>query len=361
MSSDLEGMWKACGATVATALGCTLPAHFGDPGREWRAAREGSAVFAAGFRSLVSATGGDRVAFMQGMLSNDVKDLAPGQGVYAALLNQAGKVVSDLRVYAESERMLLDMFACRSEAVLEALDRFLVADDVELARLADDVPLLGLEGPFAGALLTEVMGADCTVSAPLSQRQMVFHGQSLRVVAASEINGNGILVCGDPTVAAPLFDACREAGAVPLGMEALNVLRIEAGIPWAGVDMDENILVMEAGLDKALSYTKGCYLGQEVVERVRSRGHVNRKLSGLLIDGEAVPASGAVVQVAGREVGYVSSAVRSLAFDRVIGLGMIHRNHRQTGERVEVFIGGTSVPAMVTAVPFQAEMVCKEE
>src|SRR6185369_1561808 len=109
MSDDFAAALRARGAVMGEAQGVTLPRHFGDPGREWRAAREGSAVFAASYRALLQATGDDRITFLQGMLTNDVKALEPGMGMYAALLTQQGRVVSDLRVFAEADRVLLDL------------------------------------------------------------------------------------------------------------------------------------------------------------------------------------------------------------------------------------------------------------
>ncbi len=343
------------GAAFANRFGCILPARFDGVEREWRAAREGCAVFDASLRGFVGATGADRVSFLQGMLSNDVKALRPGHGMHAAVLNEAGKIVSDLRVYADADRLILDTPVWRADAVLAALHRFLVADEVELARMADEVPLVGLEGPFARAILTEVLGSTDVADTPLVHQRAAFQGRPLRVVAVSEIEGSGYLLCGDPADAPGLFDACCEAGAVPLGMEALNILRVEAGVPWSGVDMDERVLALEIGLERALSFSKGCYLGQEVVERVSARGHVNRRLAGLLIEGSQVPEAGTALRVGHEEVGYITSAVRSIALERVIALGIVHRKHLGLGSRMTLTTGGgMSVAATVTGLPFGA-------
>ena len=335
--------------------------RFDDPAREWRTAREGCAVFVASFRRFLAVTGPDRLSFLHGMLSNDVKGLGPGHGIHAMLLNEMGKVVSDLRAYEERERFLLDTLACRTDEVRAGLERFLIADEVELTVLKDDIPLLGLEGPLAGAVAAEVLGVERSTADPLTHRSMAFQGQPLRVIVASEIRGSGVLFAGEPALAAPLLDACCEAGARALGMDALNVLRLEAGVPWAGVDMDESVLVIEAGLDHALSFSKGCYLGQEVVERIMARGHVNRRLVGVIVDGPDVPAAGATVHVGDRDVGYVTSAARSIALDRTIALGMVHRKHAAPGEHVGVKVGATSVSAVVSDLPFHTAPTASEE
>ena len=349
MSPDLTAELVARGAILAPFEGIELIAHFGDADREWRAAREGTAVFPAGYRRLIVATGGDRADFLQGMLSNDVKSLAAGAGCYAALLTQAGKVVTDLRVYVTADRILLDVVAWRAQALREHLERFLVADDVELEAAAEQ-PLLQLEGPFAAAVAGEALGVAELPSAPFAHVGVEFQGQALRVVRAAEADGEGVLLCGPTAVAARLFDACREAGAVPAGMVALDRMRIEAGVGWPGIDMDESTLIMETGRDAAISFKKGCYLGQEVVERIAARGHVNRRLSGVLFDGDTVPARGTALLADGREVGYVTSTARSPLFERPIALAMIQCKHGTVGERLHRADDGSQ--ATVAALPF---------
>ena len=356
MTSDLERALRAHGAVLEAFQGVALPAHFGDPAREWRAASAGAGVFAAGFRSLIAATGADRVAFLQGMLSNDVKALAPGQGLYAAFLTQQGKVVSDLRVYAQAERLLLDVLAWRRATLQEGLERFIVADDVELATPADE-PLVGLEGPLARAVAGEALGIADLPRAPYGHLGAVFEGTPVLVSAVSETDREGVLVCGPSSCAPALFDACVEAGAQPLGMQALNVLRVEAGVPWVGIDMDDSTLLMETGRSAAVSFTKGCYLGQEVVERVSARGHVNRQLAGVRLAADAaLPAAGARLLADGQEVGYVTSAVRSEALQQPIALAIIQKKHSAPGERVTVATDAGAIQATVSALPFAADV-----
>ena len=179
--------------------------------------------------------------------------------------------------------------------------------------------------------------------------RVALQGAPLLVVAVPEVGVEALLFCGAPESAAPLFDACVEAGARPLGMAALDVIRVERGVPWAGIDMDDSTLLMETGCDAAISYTKGCYLGQEVVERVAARGHVKRHVTGVLLDVAEPPASGVRLLAEGHEVGYVTSAVRSPALDRVIALAMVQRKHAAVGGRLEIETGGSGT---VSALPF---------
>lgn len=356
MALDPTAVFVARGATVAPFEGIPVVLHFGDVEREWRAAHEGAALVPALYRRLLSASGGDRVDFLQGMVSNDVRGLTAGGGLYAALLNQTGKVVTDLRLYAAADRLLLDVLAWREAALRESLQRFLVADDVELEP-ATDQPLLQIEGPLAAAVVGEALGVAAVPSAPLAHATTVFAGAALRVVRASEAGGEGVLICGPADVAAALFDACREAGAIPAGLAAIDRLRIESGIAWPGIDMDETTLIMETGRESAISYTKGCYLGQEVVERIAARGHVNRQLAGLVLDGEALPARGTALLADGRAVGYVTSAVRSPLLQRPIALAIVQCKHATQGERLEVADGAA---ATIAALPFAPPEVEEE-
>jgi folate-binding protein YgfZ len=138
-------------------------------------------------------------------------------------------------------------------------------------------------------------------------------------------------------------------------MQALDILRVEQGVPWPKIDMDEDVLVMEAGLERAISFAKGCYLGQEVVERVAARGHVNRTLAGLVLEGDVVPTRGACVRSGDAEAGKLTSAVRSIALDRVIALALVHRKFLDPGARLTVDIEGREVTATAATLPFERE------
>jgi folate-binding protein YgfZ len=354
MTTPLGEAARRHGASFDELLGCALPAQFEGVEKEWRAAREGCAVFDGGLRALTAATGEDRIAFLQGMLSNDVKALEAGKGIDALVLTQQGRIVTQVRVYAEAERIVLDSPAWHAELLRESLERYLVADDVELVPLSGEPPLLGLEGPFAAAILSEVLGDTQLPGEALAHVRSAYRARPLRIVRVSEVNGDGFLLCGDPAMAASLFDACREAGALPMGLRALDVLRVEGGVPWPGVDTDESVLAMELPLEHAISCSKGCYLGQEVVERVSARGHVNRKLTGLVIEDERVPAARASVRAGEAEAGHVTSAVRSPAFG-AIALAIVHRRYLEPGTRVEVEIDGGLAGARVASLPFREQ------
>jgi len=352
MTRQLEAVERAGGAQMVPFGESVLPARFGDGLQEYAAVRQRCGVLDAAFRAVMRLTGTDRVSFLQGMLSNDVARLRDGDGIAAALLTQQGKVVSDLRVYALCDEMWLDVPAARAAAVRAALEHFIIADDVEFVDDSAWVPLVALEGLHADRVLVGVTGTALAGSAPCAHREVHFDGVPLRAVAACHAGMTGYLLIGDPNVAARLWAHCRAAGAEPVGMAALDVLRVEAGIPWHGRDMDETTLIAEAGLADAVSYTKGCYLGQEVVERVAARGQVQRKLVGLLCAGPMIPPSGAKLLQADKEVGWVTSAVWSPARTSVVALAYVRRECWDPGTTLDVVTGGQTTTAQITTLPF---------
>jgi folate-binding protein YgfZ len=279
-------------STTADAAACVphtgadMPARFAGVEQECAAVRRRCGVLDAGCRALLRMTGADRLSFLQGMLSNDVARLHDGEGTYAALLTQQGKVVSDLRLYVLAEEVWLD------------------------------VPV--------------------------------------RLVAASHTGERGYLLLGSPGSGAVLWARCCAAGAEPVGYEALDVLRIEAGIPWHGRDMDETTLIGEVGLEAAISYRKGCYLGQEIVERVSARGQVQRKLVGLLCAGRTPPPAGAVLTHDGKEVGWLTSSTWSPTRNAVVALGYVRREHWDNGTAVQVQLPAGTIDAAVAVLPFYA-------
>jgi aminomethyltransferase len=221
---------------------------------------------------------------------------------------------------------------------------------------ADDswAPLVAIEGPQADRVLVAVMGESVTDLPPFAHRQLTFDGAKIRAVVATHTGERGYLLYGNPAVGARLWEHCRAAGAEPVGMEALDVLRLEAGIPCCGRDFDEDTLISEVGLETAISYKKGCYLGQEVVERVAARGQVQRKLVGMVCDGPHVPPSDTKLMHNGKEVGWITSAVRSPARQAIIALGYARRECWDVGMEMQVTLAEGGESARVVALPFFA-------
>jgi folate-binding protein YgfZ len=313
------------GALHREDRGLALPWRFGPDGEgEDAALREGAALVDLGFRGLVRASGEDRVAFLQGMLTNDVAGLVPGSGCSALLLTIQGRVTADVRVAALPDRLLLDVDVRVAAGLLEALEKLLIADDVELTRVAD-VTLIGVEGPRAAALVPG--SADL---ASFAHFETNLAGGPVRVMRASEVRGPGLVLHVPSARAALVWEHLVHAGATPCGMEALERRRIEVGVPRIGLDMDLSTLALEVPVEDAISATKGCYLGQEVIARGTARGHVNRRLVGLELDGE-VPESGTGLTCDGKEVGRLTSVAGPLGGRRAVALGLVRREHWSPG------------------------------
>lgn len=317
------------GNPMEALIAAGAAAQFTSTREEYDAARSHCAVFPGEHRALAAASGEDRVSFLHGMLTSDVRSLAPGHGQPSAFLTDSGKVVADLRLYCEDAGFLLDCLTWCRDPLLARLDKYLVADDVEFGDGDGRAVIACLEGPRVGAVAAAVFGSDPHLP-PFASREVQFAGATLRAWAVSDIGGAGLALIGPAALRDELVAACRAAGALPAGLRALDVLRLEAGIPWAGVDMGEDTLLMEIGLAETISRTKGCYLGQEVIERVSARGQVNRNLCALAIDADPgrLPAAMELHTAAGSSVGRISSWVWSPALGGVLAIGLLHRKGR---------------------------------
>jgi folate-binding protein YgfZ len=296
-------------------------------------------------------TGADRRAYLQGLLTNDIEALGPGAGCYAALLNARGRMITDMRVLELGDAVLLDVPAALAETVRAHLDRFVFSEDVQVREITPERAELGLYGPAAATVASTVLHPAVDLSSlPLYASVVVRRGdRDVLVVRSDEPGVMGFDFIVDAAVASPLIDALRAAGAVDVGREAANAVRVEAGRPRFGEDMDEDTIPLEAGIDdRAISRTKGCYVGQEVIVRVldRGQGRVARHLVGLELSSPVE--RGAAIAAGDREIGKVTSIAYSPALDRWIALGYVHRDYAPDGTVVTV--AGT--PASVRRLPF---------
>jgi folate-binding protein YgfZ len=348
----LDEVHRALGALMEDSCGFALPASYGDLVAEHRAARDGAAVIDRSPVGKVNVTGRDRQAFLHGMVSNEIKALKPGQGTGAAFLDAHGKVMALLHVYVLEDRLLLELPPGLTDQTLRLLDKFLISEKAYFEAADESYCALAVEGREAPALLSRLSGRSLDL-APYEHVEAAIGGAPVRVIRRSETAGPGYQCWTMALHGVALWQTLLEAGARPAGMEALNVLRLEAGIPWYGLDVDENVILPETRLEHLVSYNKGCYIGQEVVARVKYRGHVNRALTGLALDGARVPAPGARVEAGGQDIGRVTSAVRSLALGQPIALAYVRREHWTPGTAVEVQQDGdAAIPARVVALPF---------
>ncbi len=338
--------------------GATSVAHFGDPRAEFAALRGGCGVYDLGYRAKISLTGADRVRWLNGMVTNNIRDLAEGRGVYAFLLNPQGHILGDLYAYNGGESITIDTDRSQMEKILATFDHYIIMDDVEVTNLSEQLTALGITGPKTGAVL-QAAGIVIPEAQPLEVFAPRCEGQcaglQCTMVRGENAENESYEVWIAPATVTKLWQGLIAAGATPAGWEALEWHRILSGVPRYGVDIRERDLPQETEQMRALNFNKGCYVGQEIVERIRSRGAVHRKFTGFLAEGIVEIAAGTRI-VAGerekeKEVGEVtSSASLPLAGgDKTVALGYIRREIGVPGR--EVMIGPAR--ARVISLPLE--------
>src|SRR5881628_4003903 len=322
------------------------------PADEYRAARNAVGLVYHRDWGVLELTGRDRATFLHALLSNEIKALAPGQGCAATLLDVHGKVQVVVSVWVADDRIFVVTPPSMAQKTAEALDHYLFSEKVAIRDLSDETALLVLVGPKAHETAERVAGAR-PGEAAWSHVTGKLGDAAVRLVSGGRETGEAEVWIDGPSSEAPrLWDALVAAGARPIGRAAFESLRIEAGTPVLGRDVDESVLLPEIPFASLVSQTKGCYPGQEVVVRIRDRGHVNRMLMGLLMDGAEVPPPGAEVVADETSVGRVTSAAWSFGLERPIALAFVRRQHAEPGTRVSVRLGGRAVAASVSALPF---------
>ncbi|MEI7729573.1 MAG: glycine cleavage T C-terminal barrel domain-containing protein [Verrucomicrobiota bacterium] len=339
--------------------------HYGEPTLEHAALRQGVALLDLSFRSRLCLTGNDRQRFLNGQVTNNVKDLQPGQGCYAAIVNHKGKVQGDLYIHALAGELLLDFEPGFMSTTLPRLEKFIIADDVQIVDVAPHYGLLSLQGPCAGTVLAE-LGRELQFTPPAQSLAscMVNHpvwGEVCIVnLPRTGSDGFDLFVPGQvlAVVATRLLAVASRAGGMMCGWQALETARIEAGLPRYDVDMDETNLAPEAGIEaRAISYSKGCYTGQEVIARIRSYGQVAKSLRGLRLanDLAALPMKGDKLFLGDRTVGYVTSAVRSPSLQANLALGYVRKECQKPGTELVLVSGEQRSSAMLCPLPFRAQ------
>jgi folate-binding protein YgfZ len=328
-----------------------------EPGDAAVRARQSVGLFECA-RGLISVTGSDRVHWLNGMISGDVAVLEPGlerSGCYALLLTPKGSIIADLHVLAEEDELLLELDATGVSKVVAHLSRYVISEDVELSDVSSRCARFAIEGPDATRLLAQ---AGCSGAADLARDSWMSApiGSVLVDLAAWGSSGESAFQAFvEPETVEPFRAALREASSgldlVEAGADALELLRIEAGTPRLGMDLDEEVLPAEARLtERAVSFTKGCYTGQEIVARIESRGQVNHLLVGLRFRGaDGLPALGAKLMAGEKVIGEVTSACVSPR-EGLIGLGYVRRPFDVAGTELLL---GTAV-AEVADLPFVA-------
>ncbi|MGA7399509.1 MAG: folate-binding protein [Candidatus Sulfotelmatobacter sp.] len=353
---------QAIGVRSGEYRGAETPAGFSDPLVEFEALRNACGVYDLGFRGRISLTGGDRARWANGMVTNNIRDLAFRRGVYAFLLNPQGRILGDMLVYNEGETLTVETDRSQIEKIIATFDHFIIMDDVEVKNISESWTALGLAGPRSRAILNAA-GIEVPELEPL-QTHIARCNCDCGCVNCTVVRGEDATQESYEIWLAPkdiyvTWQALVAAGATPVGSEALEMQRVVAGIPLYGVDIRERDLPQETEQMRALNFNKGCYVGQEIVERIRSRGNVHRKFTGFRIEGVATIAAGDKISSGDKEVGEITSVaiLRGGCAERTVALGYIRREIGTP--RREVKIG--EVKATVAQLPLESGVLEKSQ
>jgi aminomethyltransferase len=335
-------------ARTGTYNGATTALSFGDSGSELATLRTGCGVFALVWRSRINVSGKDRVRWLHNMVTNNVRDLPVNRGNYNFVLNAQGRILGDMYIYNRGESFALETDASQVETLVHAMKRFIIMDKVELVEIGADSVSVGVCGPKAESLLAGA-GINASDLQPLEVRDVGFDDIAATLVRGPEEKPGWFEFWLDPNKAQDLWNLLVKADAKPVGAEALEMWRVLHGIPNYGQDIRDRDLPQETEQPQALNFTKGCYIGQEIVERIRSRGQVHRKFTGFVF-GNRVPALGKY-DFEGRALAEITSVARVPTAEgpRNIGLGYVRREAIAAGPKIEL----NGVEATVVDVPFE--------
>jgi folate-binding protein YgfZ len=342
--------------------GAITTARFVDPRQEFSALLSGCGIYDLGFRARISLTGGDRVRWLNGMVTNNIRDLAAGRGVYAFLLNPQGRILGDMFVYNVGETLVVETDRSQAEKIVATFDHYIIMDDVAVTDISPKQTSLGVAGPKARAILnaTGIEVPEMQALQMITPRGDCECGcVECTVVRGEDAQPESYEIWLAPKDVYPTWQALLAAGATAVGSEALEMQRIAAGIPLYGVDIRERDLPQETEQMRALNFSKGCYVGQEIVERIRSRGNVHRKFTGFLLEGTAAIAAGAKIASGEKEVGEITSVavLCTPSGERTLALGYIRREVGEPGR--EVMIG--AVKTTVVQLPLDGAVLGQAE
>jgi folate-binding protein YgfZ len=352
IETPLASLHEQAGAKMGTWFGCALPDHFGDWQREYWFGHKSVALIDKNYRCHLSFTGPDRVRYLNAILTNNIKDLPASQGNVSLLLNPQGHILAEIETYALPESLFCVSYGMIRERLIETLDKYIIMDDVILTDETERFGTLALEGPSAASIVSELTGVDLNSFVELGRNETRIGEIPCTVIRRSPGQFAGADFLVERAYLEALWQLLQKktnaAGGGPMGYAALSALRLEQGIPWFSYDFGEKQIPHEAALENShISYVKGCYTGQEIVERVRSRGQVNRRRVGLRFSGEIVPAGGEILTSGGKDAGYLTRAAFSPELATAIGMGYVRKENNELGQKLE-WRGGT---AEVTKFP----------
>jgi folate-binding protein YgfZ len=335
-------------ARTGTYNGVGTTLNFGDPTAELGALRTGCGVFPLAWRGRINVAGKDRVRWLHNMVTNNVRDLPENRGNYNFVLNAQGRILGDMYIYCRGESFALETDTSQVQTLINAMKRFIIMDKVDMVEVGADSVSIGVCGPQAESVLANA-GINATGMQPLQVRDIGTDDVAATLIRGPEQKPGWFELWLDPDKAQELWNLLVKAGAKPVGAEALEMWRVLQGIPNYGQDIRDRDLPQETEQMQALNFTKGCYIGQEIVERIRSRGQVHRKFTGFIF-GDRVPGRGKY-ESEGRALAEITSIAKvpTSQGPRNIGLGYVRREAIAAGPKVA--LGG--VEATTVDLPFE--------
>lgn len=334
----------ASGAHMGEYAGADTALSFGDSVREFDALRSGCGVYDLGWRAKIVLTGADRVRWLNGMVTNNIRDLELDHGVYNFVLSPQGRIQADCYAYNRGDYLLVGTEINQSTRLKEMFDKYIIMDDVEVTDISDKLTGIAVQGPQARDVLERAGFSGLDVG-PMQLRDITWQSVGLTITRMASDDFVTYELWFAPANAEKIWDALVAAGATPIGADALELFRIAAGVPKYGQDIRARDLPQETAQTHALHFAKGCYVGQEIVERIRSRGAVHRTFTGFVVDG-AVPAPGTKLTLDGKEVGEITSAAE--IDGRALALGYVRREHSAPGTS----LSAGDATARVEQIPF---------
>ena len=334
--STLQDRLTAQGATLGEYRGAETPISFGNAAAEFRALLEAYGLFDMSWQAKLVLTGEDRVRWLNGMVTNNIRDLAVGHGVYSFLLTAQGRIVADLVSYNRGDYLLVTSDRSQLQAITEMFDRYIIMDDVELADISGKLSSVGLAGPKAIEALQK-SGIDASQLERGQLIDLVWRDIGLTIARGTHPNWESYEVWFAPEHTTSVWDGLVAAGATPVGSQALEWFRIARGVPRYGIDLTQRDLPQETEQKHALNFIKGCYIGQEIVERIRARAILHRTFTGFELDGE-LPATGTKITEGDRNIGEITSSAR-IPFpsgERSLALGYLRREFEKPGTTVRI-------------------------
>ncbi|MDT7806475.1 MAG: hypothetical protein QOJ70_288 [Acidobacteriota bacterium] len=348
----LEPAHARAGAQLVERDGCIVAASYGDVLKEYEAVRGGgdaaAGLFDLSSRGRVEVSGGEAVQFLNGMLTNDVARLEDGAWMHAAFPNPQGRLVASARVFRRGDAFLFDTEAATYERLLKSLERFTLAGDFHVRDLTSETATLSLQGARALELVRNALGEEAANTERGRTSSPEFGEGRVTIARATHTGEDGFDLFVNADDAESLWGALVAAGARPVGFDALEILRVEAGLPRYGLDAsDANVVLEVVDEAEAVSYTKGCYTGQEIIARIHWRGHVAKRLAGVIFDRDVEPPTEARLRDCGneREAGRITSSVFSPRLRRQVALALVKYDFLAVGTELKVHSGDTEVCA----------------